>query len=134
MRRFKLTMLAAIFSPLVFVLPALAVYSNPAAITPNSFQPFKAASTAASVKSGSVRLGSVRALTIQNQCGSPVYMQSNGVVAISGKGLEIAAGATVAWPSVTGGPIPTGPYSFITASTTCDPDTATGLSIYESIP
>src|SRR6185437_1933628 len=114
--------------------PALAVYTNPATITPNSFQPFKAASTAASVKSASVRIGSVRALSIQNQCASPVYMQSNSVVAVAGKGLEIAAGATVSWPTVAGGPIPMGPYSFITASTTCDPNTSTGLSIYDALP
>jgi hypothetical protein len=113
----------------LWTLPATATYTNPAAIVANQFQPLYAHSVAVSITATAFP-GAIRELSIQNQCASPVYMQANGVTAVAGTGFEIAAGAERTWPDYPGGPIPHGPYSFITASAACDPAASTGLMIF----
>ena len=116
---------------LLWTAPAFATFSNPTAVTRNRYTAVKATSTAASVASSAVRPLTVMRLEMQNQCGSDVYVQFAGGTAVAGATLDIPAGQTRIWMAKDG-LIPAGPYSFITASATCTPDTNTGLSVLEA--
>ncbi len=115
---------------LAFAPEAGASFANPAAVTMGSFTAVKATSSAASVNSSISAPRAVHLLQIQNQCASDVAIQFNGVTAVFGQAYLIPAGQTMTWKA-SDGPIPRGPYSLITASATCSPDTNTGLVIME---
>lgn len=109
---------------------ANATFSNPATLTSGVYTAVKAASTAASVGTSISAPRSPHRLEIQNQCASDVAVQFNGVTAVFGQAYIVPAGQTRTW-SASDGPVPVGPYSLITASATCSPDTNTGLVILE---
>ncbi|MGB8414430.1 MAG: hypothetical protein WCE23_16565 [Candidatus Binatus sp.] len=105
-------------------------FTNPAALTTGVFTPIAASSTAVSVNSSLSQPRFVEHLEIQNQCASAVTIQFQGATAVFGQGYLLAAGATKVF-DVHESIVPGGPYSFITASATCSPDTQTGLVILE---
>ena len=114
---------------LLWAAPVLA-YSNPASLTTGVYTSIAASSSAVSVASSISQPRFVEYLEIQNQCGSAVTIQFHGTTAVFGQGYLLAAGASRTW-TVHDGPIPGGPYSFITASASCTPDSNTGLVVLE---
>jgi hypothetical protein len=121
---------AVVAMPLLLSAAQVFAFTNPAALTTGVYTPIAATSTAASVNSSLSLPQFAEHLEIQNQCASAVTVQFHGTAAVFGQGYLLAAGATKtfdAHDSI----VPSGPYSFITASATCSPDTQTGLVILE---
>ncbi len=112
--------------------PAMATFANPTAVTGGQYTAVMATSTAASIATSiTVPLFTPRRLEIQNNCASAVTIGFNGQTAVAGQvGYVLAASSSKAWNDGDG-PVPRGPYSLITASATCSPDTSTGLTILE---
>jgi hypothetical protein len=118
------------FIMLIAVSNAGATFTNPAAVTTGVYTAVAASSTAVSVNSSISAPRAVHRLEIQNQCASDVQVQFNGTTAIFGQAYDIPAGQTRVW-NAADGPVPNGPYSFITSSATCSPATNTGVVILE---
>jgi hypothetical protein len=116
----------------LMVKPAMATFANPTAVTAGQYTAVAATSTAASVGTSiATPLFFPRRLEIQNNCASAVTIGLNGQTAVAGQvGYVLAASSTKIWNDGDG-PVPRGPYSLITASATCSPDTSTGLTILE---
>lgn len=127
--RMMIKRFVAVLAMLLCAAPVFA-YTNPAATTKGVYTGISASSTAVSVNSSISSPLFVERLEIQNQCASAVTIQFQGTTAVFGQGYLLAAGATRTW-DFRDGPIPNGPYSFITQSATCTPDSGTGLVILE---
>jgi hypothetical protein len=109
---------------------AHATFANPTTVTPGVATAVKATSTAASVGTSIAAPRAPHRLQIQNQCASDAAVQFKGVTAVWGQAYVVPAGQTITWNG-NEGPVPVGPYSLITQSATCSPDTNTGLTILE---
>lgn len=136
----RLRELMAAFLCMVFVVlialistsrQAMATFANPTAVTAGQYTAVAATSTAASVATAIAQPKVPTRLEIQNNCASAVTIGFNGQTAVAGQvGYVLAASSTKIWNDGDG-PVPRGPYSLITASATCTPDTSTGLTILE---
>ncbi len=127
--RMRKTVFAVVAAMLLSAAQAFA-FANPTALTTGVYTPIAASATAVSVNSSFSQPQFAEHLEIQNQCASAVTIQFRGTAAVFGQGYLLAAGASKSW-DVHDSIVPSGPYSFITASASCTPDTQTGLVILE---
>jgi hypothetical protein len=126
--RMRIKGLSALLAILLSAAPVFA-YMNPGTATAGTYTPIAASSTPVTINSALTPPLYVHRLEIQNNCGSAVTVQFNGVGASAlGFGYTLAPGEIKTWRDT---PIPQGPYSFVTAGASCTPDTGTGLSLLE---
>jgi hypothetical protein len=137
MRRMRLKGFLAVSMLLLLAAPAFA-YTNPANLTAGQYTPIAVSSTPVSIASGLPFPVIARRVEIQNLCSCAITIQLHGASAIFGvSGYVLEPGQTKAWHDEDG-PVPQGPYSFVTQGgmscpdITCTPDAAEGVNILQT--
>lgn len=113
-------------------------FTNPSTLKSGVYTPIAVSSTPVSVGSGYYFLFKPTRVEIQNECSCAITVQLHGAAAVFGQGLVLQSGQEKIWTEKQG-PVPEGPFSFITQGggscpdITCTPDTGNGVSVLELI-